>query len=46
MDVWNPVFYIVFVPLLTFALYFILCELYGLCTRRPKGQGSSSSERE
>ncbi len=30
---WNPIFYVVFVPIFLGALYLILCSIGGLCSK-------------
>lgn len=42
---WNPIFYVVFIPILLGALYFIVCMIGGLCSKQAR-QAQADMRRE
>lgn len=42
---WNPIFYVVFIPILAGALYFVVCAIGGMCSKQAR-EAAAARRRE
>lgn len=41
---WNPIFYVVFIPVFAGALYLVVCVIGGICSREARARARAQRE--